>query len=751
MSDHKTADQTKQQQGTKPAHTVSARTPQAGMRQTGLRQAMADPLSAPPDAMLALQRLTGNRAIQRLLGSAKSLQRRPAIGLEGGDVDATLQSQIEGARGGGKPLDAAVGSHVGGALGADFSGVRVHTDSQSDSLNRSLSAKAFTHGSDIFFSQGTYAPGTGSGRQLLVHELTHVVQQGGDGKPNKVQTKLTVGAAGDKYEQEADRVASQVMRQGISAPPAPANTANHPEEETGGTVARQVAPSIGAPSGVIQRAVGFEFQTKWGLVRNLPDTHVPHNNGRAQDPDVEDQNDWEDEQLNHPVTQAPVIPPPAPQLTKWQKTRRWFKKKWRQVTGQAPLAPLGGQAPPINPNAPQHISNTQWQPDQASTLAVTRPGANRAHYKFFKSQVLKDYNGFKMTVDDASTPLGAELEWVVDPPVQESNNVSVLEGIMDRLKTEVDLMVAFKDRESFTLDEVSGDNGDSHIEVQPKIKSANNMEGQAQATGGVGMDQLLTMFKDVGGVGQSSGPEATAAKDEIGGMGSGSAAKAARVGSQVQGSSRLKGLVAYIYRYLSMGAFVPGKTAQTFNAAAPYAKNATLFLARTDFNKMFSMLPQNELTLYGGQAYGGDNGNVDAFVTLIENAIIASGSTINFDRPVFERGIQGPNGTIRNPINVDCRSWIRQIADGNGDLLGSKFQKSLNSVQGNATAGELESMGNLGNKTDKVGGDGNQLNDEKSGVIMEFRGVTKQRDPDDWKDYATTVFKYLKALNNRQR
>jgi hypothetical protein len=271
---------------------------------------------------------------------------------------------------------------------------------------------------------------------------------------------------------------------------------------------------------------------------------------------------------------------------------------------------------------------------------------------------------------------------------------------MDRLKTEVDLMVALKDRESFTLDEVSGDNGDSHIELQPKIKSANNMEAQAQATGGVGMDQLLTMFKDVGGVGQASSPEAAAAKDQIGGMGSGGAANAARVGSQVQGSSRLKGLVAYIYRYLSMGAFMPGQQNQTFNSATPYAKNLTLFLARTDFNKMFSMLPQNELNLYGGQAYGGDNGKVDAFVTLIENAIIAAGFTINFDRPVFERGI---------------------------------------------------SMGNLGNKTDKVGGDGNQPNDEKSGVIMEFRGVTMERAPDGWKDYATTVFKYLKTLNNRQR
>jgi len=97
--------------------------------------------------------------------------------------------------------------------------VKVHADPQADSLNRSLSAKAFTTGSDIFFSQGTYNPATSGGKELLAHELTHVVQQGGatqssgaiQSKANKVQTKLKVGPAGDKYEQEADNVAQQVL------------------------------------------------------------------------------------------------------------------------------------------------------------------------------------------------------------------------------------------------------------------------------------------------------------------------------------------------------------------------------------------------------------------------------------------------------------------------------------------------------------------------------------------------------------
>jgi len=197
-----------------------------------LEGALADPLSASTAQIGQLQRQYGNRATRRLLQRARAdVQRQAPIGLEGGTVEGGLQSQIDSARGTGRALDKGVGAQLGNAMGADFSGVKVHADTQADSLNRSLSAKAFTTGSDIFFSQGAYNPGTSGGKELLAHELTHVVQQGGatqssgaipsngaiqsngatQRKANKVQTKLKVGPAGDKYEQEADQVAQQVM------------------------------------------------------------------------------------------------------------------------------------------------------------------------------------------------------------------------------------------------------------------------------------------------------------------------------------------------------------------------------------------------------------------------------------------------------------------------------------------------------------------------------------------------------------
>jgi hypothetical protein len=62
-------------------------------------------------------------------------------------------------------------------FGHDFSRVRVHTDQHAASSARRLDAVAYTVGPDIVFGEHAYAPGTETGRRLLVHELTHVVQQ----------------------------------------------------------------------------------------------------------------------------------------------------------------------------------------------------------------------------------------------------------------------------------------------------------------------------------------------------------------------------------------------------------------------------------------------------------------------------------------------------------------------------------------------------------------------------------------------
>ena len=106
---------------------------------------------------------------------------------QGGKASSEIESKINSAKGGGQSLTPDLQAKMGEAMGADFSGVKVHTNTEADQLNRSLQAKAFATGQDVFFRQGAYAPQSQEGQELIAHELTHVVQQGGAGVQKKTQ------------------------------------------------------------------------------------------------------------------------------------------------------------------------------------------------------------------------------------------------------------------------------------------------------------------------------------------------------------------------------------------------------------------------------------------------------------------------------------------------------------------------------------------------------------------------------------
>ncbi len=92
-------------------------------------------------------------------------------------IASKVESGIKSIKGGGQPLSKSTRSNFEPKFGYDFSRVKIHNNAHSDSLNRSLNARAFTTGKDIFFRHGEYNPETSKGKQLLAHELTHVVQQ----------------------------------------------------------------------------------------------------------------------------------------------------------------------------------------------------------------------------------------------------------------------------------------------------------------------------------------------------------------------------------------------------------------------------------------------------------------------------------------------------------------------------------------------------------------------------------------------
>ncbi len=77
----------------------------------------------------------------------------------------------------GQPLDGGARAFFEPRFGVSLGQVRVHTDAHSAASARAISAVAYTAGRDIVFDSNRYQPYSAAGRQLLGHELTHVLQQ----------------------------------------------------------------------------------------------------------------------------------------------------------------------------------------------------------------------------------------------------------------------------------------------------------------------------------------------------------------------------------------------------------------------------------------------------------------------------------------------------------------------------------------------------------------------------------------------
>jgi hypothetical protein len=218
-------------------------------------QAQAQPLAQrqeiPEKEELQLKREPAVLQHEELPEEEEALRMKPeagGMGPQGGQVPPDVEAAIRRARGGGQPLEGALQEQMSARLGHDLSGVRVHTDAEADGLNHQLSAIAFTTGPDIFFMRGAYAPSSSSGRELIAHELSHVVQQS-QGRVHGGRSGMYVRPAGGGLEQEADTWARRARGQGgDGGRGAGIHGRQGPPGEEGGRCAEQ---------GVVQRATQF--------------------------------------------------------------------------------------------------------------------------------------------------------------------------------------------------------------------------------------------------------------------------------------------------------------------------------------------------------------------------------------------------------------------------------------------------------------------------------------------------------------
>jgi hypothetical protein len=133
------------------------------------------------------------------------------------EVTQNFESRIQAIRGGGHPLAKTERAFFESRFGFNFSQVRIHTDTRAAELARMAKARAFTLGRDVVLGAGQYAPGTVKAKQLLAHELVHVIQQ--DNTGSNLFNSLSLGAV-DTYQ---ERGAKTISQQNLLTPTSPAS------------------------------------------------------------------------------------------------------------------------------------------------------------------------------------------------------------------------------------------------------------------------------------------------------------------------------------------------------------------------------------------------------------------------------------------------------------------------------------------------------------------------------------------------
>ena len=119
-------------------------------------------------------------------------------------------------RSGGRPLEPGVQHFMRERTGLDFAHVRVHADAEAAASASRLAARAYTVGSNIYFGRGEYRPESREGRNLLAHELAHVVQQSrGQMQPALKVEPSSVSSAPPSIQRQATLVPPGNCIQGI--------------------------------------------------------------------------------------------------------------------------------------------------------------------------------------------------------------------------------------------------------------------------------------------------------------------------------------------------------------------------------------------------------------------------------------------------------------------------------------------------------------------------------------------------------
>lgn len=243
-------------------HSVLQRTAKpAASRKPGSEQSRGKDDGSASGHLARMQASAGNQAVVQRFKDDVAAER---------ESNARTAATVSGS-GTGMPPE--VQAKMERTMGADFSGVRIHTGHQAGAVG----ALAYTQGTDIHFAPGQYKPDSPSGQKLLGHELAHVVQQK-EGRVSPTARLATGQPLNDSpaLEREADMLGAKA-----ASAPEPAAAPIQRAASSGGSsssakpvIQRMPRPSevknkLGEPKEHVKNPFHNRFTKKLGVTDTL--------------------------------------------------------------------------------------------------------------------------------------------------------------------------------------------------------------------------------------------------------------------------------------------------------------------------------------------------------------------------------------------------------------------------------------------------------------------------------------------------
>lgn len=514
-----------------------------------------------------------------------------------------------------------------------------------------------------------------------------------------LQRKLTLGAAGDRCEQEADRVAGQVAHQHSEAPPS-----GTPRERPRGALARSVTP-IPRPMQLRNTRLARQEAKGPGGDEGMA-VHGPE--GGAVEPGVEGQ------------------------IQSARGGGRRLDARMRGAGGAAAQRELVQRDLGFEYAIPWHARQRRY---------LGEPKAYGKKHELYTSAE------FNMETD------GIEIEFVVNPIKDAAGEAGVV-TVFDRLENHVGLMEQERAR-ALAQDQTNllhpplpfVTSTDSWLEIDTRGEA---VQGAPQATIGVKLESVPMLY-------QGLSDQTNKDNDELIGMNAGGKTHAAKIQRAVSynwgpvngnpPSAKLKGLLAMVALVLNQG------NAPIVGAGAPTVKYLMILMSRTQFGHLFNQIDDGEKTYF--------NQNPDEFVDYICNtmALNADDNVITWkihDGNTLKNYSADTHGywpftwkgrDQRITIDIKRKAWLTAMTTGR-DILTAEanpigYMQNKTEFQDTRGYGHrLRGMGGLDDKMDDLAGGG-------KGAIMEMRVMKKPVPYKEWKEQAVSIFRYVQALNER--